>query len=111
MVYSTPQRDMKGERNNVILRPKADTRLSEKIEGYSAELSPEYSTHCPLGRHASQGYLIRKYHDQKATLQCDQLHLLSSVILSYGSDYVFFLARKEATGEGGRGGGFSFRRI
>jgi len=108
MVYSTPQRDMKGERSNVILSPKRLIHDYLKNRGLFRGVKPEYSIHCPLGSHASQGYLIRKYHGQKATLQCDQLHLLSSAILSYGSDYVFFLARKEATGEGGRGGGFQF---
>ena len=44
------------------------------------------------------------YHGQKATLHCDQFHLLSSAMLSYGSDYVFFLVREEAIGEGGRVG-------
>ena len=99
---------MNKERNNVTLSPKRLIRDYLKNRGLFRRVEPEYSVHCPLGSHVFQGYFIRRYQRQKATLHCDQRHLFSSAMLSYGSDYVFFLAREEATGEGGKGGGLQF---
>lgn len=82
MVYSTTQRDMKGERNNVILSPKRLIRDYLKNRRLFSGVKPEYSVNCPLGSHVFQGYIISRYHGQKATLHCDQLHLLSSDMFS-----------------------------
>jgi hypothetical protein len=96
MVHSTPQKDMKGERNNVTLSPKGMIGDYLKTRGLFSGVKPEYSVHCPLGSPVCQGYLIRRYHGQKATLHYDQLHLISSAMLSYRSDYVFFFSQRRS---------------